>query len=568
MNVLSSPEVVKSILDTRDRFVLWLGAGASVEAGVKTADEVCWEIREALVAMDPVLREADAEAVEAWAREKLDWDDPHRRYRTCIHSYKTAPARVDYFRQMLRGVQPSFAHHAAALLMTHNYLRPTCLTTNFDHLLENAFVHQGFSDSQVLRSEHDLDFWEPQSPRTFVVKLHGDIDTRNILNTTEETFSMAPGIKGLVKRVTENSGLVVLGAGGYEASVRDMIRHIGSGPQAVPYGLLWGVYVGEWAPEITAEEARERVVAAVPSQVSSDIRDVIETSSNDLYGYFPVFGAGQFFFDLLERVEDRSLFSAAEHYLDHEMRLRFLFNRSAKLSHETTRQHLHALRTKRQQFDSMSATSSGGPDHVMSAQDEAKRVEVRIVYGDITSRSLMGAREFEAKRRAVVSPEDTYISAGGGVAYGLLRRSGTRTTLTELAKFAPIEQRGVVATSAGELPVHYVLHAAALEIVDHPENPYEVTVDDVRGTARNVLELADALEVEVLWVPLLGAGVAGLDAADSLAGIVSAAVDFGGARSGRHMVINVVVFANRLLDRHDIRQTVEACVGSEFSITG
>ena len=119
------------------------------------------------------------------------------------------------------------------------------------------------------------------------------------------------------------------------------------------------------------------------------------------------------------------------------------------------------------------------------------------------------------RRRAVVSPEDTAISAGGGVAYALLQKAGQFNILNELAKLAPVDHGDVAVTSGGELPVHYIFHAAAMMI--RRDATYLIAKADVFRTMSRVLELADALDVKVLWVPLLGAGVGSVPATGSLA---------------------------------------------------
>lgn len=553
VRILQSHEVVKSVLESPDRFMLWLGAGASVEAGVKSAPAVCSDIRDELIAANPGLRNADRERIDEWARTKLDWDNPERRYGACISELGPA-VRVEYFRNLLRGRQPSFAHHAAALLMTHGYLKRTCLTTNFDHLLENAFVQQGYADCQVLRSAEDIGFWEDRPNRAFVVKLHGDIDTKNILNTPTETMWLPEELREFAAGRAANSGLLVIGSSGYEASIRDLIRKLAGDSRALPFGLLWGVYVGDWEPGRSDADVRQLVEEAVTRQVSSDVRDVIDNGPDE-YAFYPVFGAGGFFAELLDSVPDESVRATGERYLDQDLRLRNLLHGSAELSHETVTSHLERLRKKRLEFDEIAAAVSPEPDPVMTL-DVGDFVELRVAYGDITSPAMMAAEEFAGLTRAIVSPDDTYVSAGGGVAYGLLTRAGRLGTLTELSKFAPVGQHDVVATSAGALPVHYVLHAAALRLEDDPDNPWRADKSDVNATATNVLLRAQGLEVDVIWFPLIAAGTAGVGNAESFGAIVEAAAQFEALHATRPMIVYVMVYANRLLDRHEIKSLI------------
>ena len=112
---ISDGEAIRYILQEENRYVCYLGAGASVEAGVMTAQGICEEIRKELLEHSS-LRDSD-----------LDWDDPSQRYVTCIRKgYPTPAKRVQYFRRMLKNIRPSFCHHAVALLMRGNYFKINC----------------------------------------------------------------------------------------------------------------------------------------------------------------------------------------------------------------------------------------------------------------------------------------------------------------------------------------------------------------------------------------------------------------------------------------------------------
>src|SRR5262249_29232395 len=145
--------------------------------------------------------------------------------------------------------------------------------------------------------------------------------------------------------------------------------------------------------------------------------------------FFPIWGSGSFLFSLISASGDKSLIGTAERFLDHEMRLRHVFGR-AGLDPRAIETHLKALDAQRRRIQA----SDVSPESVCSARREAPQTVVRVLYGDITSRSLMGAPEFAGARRAVVSPDDTCISAGGGVAYGILRKAGAQVLLNELGK--------------------------------------------------------------------------------------------------------------------------------------
>lgn len=430
MVVISDTEAIRLILmglvrtsaERHPRFAFYLGAGASAEAGVKSAREICQEIYDQLVAGidagDPE-RATRIKEIE----KKLDWDDASMQYVSSIAAGYPLPAmRVEYFRRMLRGVTPSFAHHAVALLMSRGYLKSTCLTTNFDKLLESAFVQQGESECQPLRTDQELGFWMKEEGRHYLLKLHGDYDTHNISNTTDETVMISDAFRNAVATSLESSGLVVLGTAGHEKSIHTLFDFLSkravTNTHVLHFGLLWGVYMGASRP---IGKSPAELEAEVDKQVKRTVgRDIIRMMGRTAgAAFFPIWGAGNFMHQLIQATEDRLLIGTATRFLDREMRLRQVF-RKAGLSDDAITRHLRTLRGNLRN----PAAKRPRPEPVSEVRNKRGTIDVRIVYGDITSRTLMGSDTFEKMRRAVVSPDDTFITAGGGVAEDLLMKAG------------------------------------------------------------------------------------------------------------------------------------------------
>src|SRR5688500_9820593 len=121
LKVLSDANVIRQIISNEDRYAGWFGAGMSVEAGVKTAQEICLGIRTDLLDAEGI-SEQDARSVRQF-EDRLKWRDASRRYVTCINeAYPNRASRLVFFRKILSGVQPSFCHFGAALLMEQGYL--------------------------------------------------------------------------------------------------------------------------------------------------------------------------------------------------------------------------------------------------------------------------------------------------------------------------------------------------------------------------------------------------------------------------------------------------------------
>jgi O-acetyl-ADP-ribose deacetylase (regulator of RNase III) len=572
LRILSEADVVRHLLSGARRYAFWLGAGVSAESRIDTAPSICDSIRDQLLKGQSSVDPHDAAAVTDWANRTLDWGDPQRRYTTCIRkAHPNAAMRISYFRELLRQSNPAFCHYATALLMAEDKIDKTCLTTNFDHLLERAFSEHNRTDYQSIRSDSETQFWNQSEQRCFIVKLHGDIDTNNILNTTEETIEISKSMLRLVFSVLRNKGLVVLGAAGNEKSIwklfESLEKEMKEDPSILSFGLLWGVYMGEKRPTTLLDaELAPLVEAAIKrTGINRDIIELVKRSTNELFAFFPVWGAGSFMFDVIAATESREIIGIATRYLDHEMRLRHIF-RNAGLSEGTVDRHLISLREQRKRISAATTSPTEGHEEVLKAVHTSGRVICRVLYGDITSRTLMSLPEFGEGRRAVVSPEDTYISAGGGVAFGLLKKAGELPILNELSKLSPIKHRSVVVTSGGYLPVHYIIHAAALRIDEGPS--YVVSRGDVKDTTEAVFAKAIALEIGVVCLPLMGAGVASLSPRESLEGLFEA-VEVLATRAGEltpNLTIIVVIFKERLVPRNDVASVAGQVLGKEFVV--
>ena len=161
IRIIQENEAIYNIIQARDRYICYLGAGVSAEAGVKTAVEICDEIYSQLIDSE-LMNSSDEEQARQRVELTLDWKEISRRYVMCMHKgFANKYSRVEYFRKLLQTIRPSFSHHAVALLMGGGYFKSTCLSTNFDKLIETAFMQQGRRECQPIRSDAELNYWEP-----------------------------------------------------------------------------------------------------------------------------------------------------------------------------------------------------------------------------------------------------------------------------------------------------------------------------------------------------------------------------------------------------------------------
>jgi O-acetyl-ADP-ribose deacetylase (regulator of RNase III)/NAD-dependent SIR2 family protein deacetylase len=572
MRIITDSQAVGHVLQDTSSFVCYLGAGLSAEARVPTADKIC-----KLIYDDKLPKGLTKQQEKRWANENLEWDNPARRYPACMRHYGTAAHRVQFFRKLLQTVKPAFAHHTLALLMARGHLRRSCITTNFDKLLEAAFMRHGLMECQPVRHDDEVAYLGKEGDKCYVLKLHGDYDTYNILNTEVEVFSLSERMTEAVSDVVSGAGLLVLGTAGYEESVASLFKEL-TKPEnkgkVFPYGLLWGVYVPGPKPSrpLTQKQlekiVREQLDAGAVSPEIVRMMNRTETWEEN-FCFFPVWGAGNFLLDLMKEAKDTKLRVTAESYLDHAMRLRQVFER-AGLSANAISRHISTLTKQQQELKAKAKTSPAEHETVAVAASKAGPLEVHVTYGDITKRGWMASDAFKDDVCAVVSPEDTCVSAGGGVAYLLLEKAGPSHILNELAKFAPVPQTTVAVTSGGGLPAHYIFHAAAIEIGEDAggDVKYVVSSRSVQETMTNILKKAAALGVGTLWVPLMGAGVASqkgkFGAQQSFDSILRAVAEWGA--TSQPLKVFIVIYADKDLTRDKARSVLRKRLAPDFTI--
>jgi O-acetyl-ADP-ribose deacetylase len=564
--VLSESEAAAAILHSRPHFIPWIGAGVSVESRIPSAQKICDDLAAEFISriqrerqlnnVDPA--ELTKEERQEVLNRELSWSDPSTRYsRTMKRVHAAAPFRVDFFRRLVAGRSPSFAHYATALLTERRIFSSDCLTTNFDKLLEKAYHDIGSIECQPIRSASELEYHQTYEDKAFCLKIHGDYDTHNLLNTEEETVVIEEALVDYLQLILKNRGLVVIGSAGYEKSIHTLFDRLvskdGATKKILQYGLLWGVHIGEGIahPE---EEVRRRVEEG---QISREIVKLMDRRYRDdnQFGFFPVVGAGEFLRRLILYANDADLIRCAEPYFNHAMRIRNTFQRKG-LSDRAYRDHIKRLELAQSRIQ-----SSSSPRQPMWAfKDQAVRglatrvsTSVSLAYGSLADTRLLMEGRGDAKCAAVVSPEDTLLSIGGGTALALASAAGERTVLHDVSKLAPIPLGEVAVTSAGRLPVEYLFHGASVEI---REEELIWSDESIYRTVRNALLKAVSLGVEVLFVPLLAAGTGRAPAGRSLHQILRAIFEFDFDRvpapttAPASLAVHVVAFQESELPRN------------------
>ena len=155
---------------------------------------------------------------------------------------------------------------------------------------------------------------------------------------------------------------------------------------------------------------------------------------------------------------------------------------------------------------------------------------IEVIEGDITKLEV----------DAIANAANTQLRHGGGVA-GAISRAGGPEVQAESDERAPIELGAAVATTAGEMPSRWVIHAATM----HLGGPTSAEI--IREATASTLRAADEVGARSLALVAFGTGVGGFPLTDA------ARIEVGEVR--RH------------LDRHDgetgLEQVVFCVFGTE-----
>lgn len=258
MDVDPTHALAFSMQARRGLYALLLGSGVSTAAGIPTG----WD-----VVLDLIGKLA-----------KLQGEQPADRYKWYVDKHGSDPNYSDLIEQVARTPaerqqilrqyweadpadapdavrRPTAAHVAIADLVKNGFVK-VIVTTNFDHLIENALRDAGVEPA-VLSSPEDVIGAAPLDHTSCcVLKLHGDYLDERIRNTADELSEYPPVLNDLLDRIFEDYGLVVCGwSGDWDVALGKAIRRA----KSRRYTTYWTVYreLGEEARRIAkARDAR------------------------------------------------------------------------------------------------------------------------------------------------------------------------------------------------------------------------------------------------------------------------------------------------------------------------
>jgi len=153
--------------------------------------------------------------------------------------YDQRSQRRVYIEECVKDAKPSWGYIYLANIIALNYFN-VIFTTNFDDLLNEACFL--YADLRPIVCAHDSAVADIRvtSARPKVIKLHGDFLYDSIKNTVRETESLEKNMRDKFMQFATEYGLVVIGYGGNDRSVMDILDTILKSEGYYPNGLYWG----------------------------------------------------------------------------------------------------------------------------------------------------------------------------------------------------------------------------------------------------------------------------------------------------------------------------------------
>ncbi len=220
------------------RFCFVLGAGASKESGIKSGEELVdiW---------DREIQERNADTYATWQTEKgITQANMHSFYSEYYEErFRRHPKDgVNFLEHLMDAVNPSCGYVLLShiLTTTRNNL---VITTNFDHLIEDAVTYYAQQMSRVLAHEALSVYLTTNITRPTILKIHRDL-LLDPANTTGATDALHSNWKIALDALLKEYHPIFIGYAGNDKSLMDYLdenaKKFKSGEFLSPYWLLFG----------------------------------------------------------------------------------------------------------------------------------------------------------------------------------------------------------------------------------------------------------------------------------------------------------------------------------------
>ena len=199
------------------KFCFILGAGASIVSGIKSGQELVniW---------DEELSERNNEEYLKW-KEKFEINDTNK-YSFYSQYYekrfeKHPSDGYNYLEKLMGNAKPSIGYIMLAYLLTQTS-NNVVITTNFDHLLEDAINFYAQTIPLVIGHENLVHYISSQITRPTIIKIHRDL-LFNPANRTYEVDKLHDNWKIVLETIFRNYNPIFIGYAGNDNSLMNYL---------------------------------------------------------------------------------------------------------------------------------------------------------------------------------------------------------------------------------------------------------------------------------------------------------------------------------------------------------
>lgn len=238
MNSKPLAHLVNIICSTKNHhpnFVLFLGAGASVESGVKTSSQM---INDWQKMMFDMYKKGES-SIEEYLKNQ-SWFNSNEEYSYLFEKLFDEPSqRREYIETCIGDAYPSWGYIYLVNLLKNNVFN-TIFTTNFDDLINEACY--AFSNNiRPIVCAHDSSIKSLRitSKRPKIIKLHGDFLFDNLKNTVRELETLESNMLEKFKQYASEFGFIFVGYSGKDRSIMDTLNVLLKSESNFPHGIYW-----------------------------------------------------------------------------------------------------------------------------------------------------------------------------------------------------------------------------------------------------------------------------------------------------------------------------------------
>lgn len=241
---------------TRAANIHWfLGAGASVNAGIKSAWEMTWEFKrdiycsenaKSLASIGDLSNQKVREFIQSYlntqkAQPNENSLDEYSHYFSL--AYRSESDRRSYIEKKIKDAEIKFSHRVLVALMGSGVCK-VIWTTNFDSIIEDSWQSIGMPISRLNVASIDNSVKASQCLREdrypLYVKLHGDFQSTSLKNTSEELKKQDQDFRlALADMVGTKYGFAFVGYSGRDNSIMEIFESIIQKADKDYPGLFW-----------------------------------------------------------------------------------------------------------------------------------------------------------------------------------------------------------------------------------------------------------------------------------------------------------------------------------------